>query len=125
MTPTDGEQSYGMSRAGDPLELNGSTPPDGSLPSKLPSPRVGQILLDAGIAFGGWIGVLALSNITEELKRSTGRSLVMAIVTALATLAIMERRSLYAGRPATLTEQQFAGWQALQQMIARQSGASL
>jgi len=32
---------------------------------------------------------------------------------------------LSTGRTATLTEQQFAGWQALQQMIARQSGASV
>lgn len=32
---------------------------------------------------------------------------------------------LSTGRPATLTEQQFAGWRALQQMIARQSGASV
>ena len=66
----------------------------------MPSPRVGQVLLDAVVVFGGWASVLVLSNITEEFKRSDGRGLVMTTVTALTTLAIMERRGLYAGRPA-------------------------
>ncbi|MDH3681311.1 MAG: sugar transferase [Acidimicrobiia bacterium] len=57
-------------------------------------------MLDVAVVFGGWTAVLVVSNITEEFKRSNERSLVMVAVAALTTLAIMERRGLYAGRPA-------------------------
>ena len=68
--------------------------------SRSPNPHLSQMLLDAIVVTAGWGTALVLTNITIEFDRSTGRSVVMTIVAALVTLAIMERRGLYAGRPA-------------------------
>lgn len=65
-----------------------------------PSPHVSQLLLDSAVMLFGWSAVLVVSGITEDFKRSDGRSLVMTLVAVVTTLAIMERRGLYAGRPA-------------------------
>jgi exopolysaccharide biosynthesis polyprenyl glycosylphosphotransferase len=62
-------------------------------------PHLTQIAVDATVITLGWGGTLVLSNITEEFKRSTERSLVMTAVAAVTTLAVMDRRGLYAGRP--------------------------
>ncbi len=68
--------------------------------SRSPSPHLSQLLLDAVVMTVGWGTALVLTNITIELDRSTGRSLAMTAIAAITTLAIMERRGLYAGRPA-------------------------
>ncbi|MEL7156177.1 MAG: sugar transferase [Actinomycetota bacterium] len=58
-----------------------------------------QLLLDAVVVTSGWGTALVLTNITLEFERSTERSLVVTLIATLTTLAIMERRGLYAGRP--------------------------
>ncbi|MEM8924728.1 MAG: sugar transferase [Actinomycetota bacterium] len=58
------------------------------------------MLLDAVVITSGWGTALVLTNITIEVDRSTPRSVVMTIIAAITTLALMERRGLYAGRPA-------------------------
>ena len=70
-----------------------------SLLTRSPSPRISQFLVDAVVITAGWGTAIVLTNITEEFKRSTGRSLVMTVVATVTTLAILERRGLYAGRP--------------------------
>ncbi|MCP3988516.1 MAG: sugar transferase [Actinomycetia bacterium] len=55
--------------------------------------------MDAAVVSAGWTTALVLTNITEEFKRSTNRSTAMAAVAIATTLAVMERRGLYAGRP--------------------------
>jgi exopolysaccharide biosynthesis polyprenyl glycosylphosphotransferase len=58
-----------------------------------------QLALDVAVLAMSWASVLAVSNITEEFKRSTARSLIMTTVAVITTLAVMERRGLYR-RPA-------------------------
>ncbi|MFV0258740.1 MAG: exopolysaccharide biosynthesis polyprenyl glycosylphosphotransferase [Acidimicrobiales bacterium] len=59
-----------------------------------------QLVVDAVMITAGWGVVLTLSNITIEARRSTERSLVMTAIVALITLVVLDRRDLYAGRPA-------------------------
>lgn len=65
-----------------------------------PSPLTTQLLADTAVVTLGWTAVLIFSNITETFKRSDGLSLVLIATGTVVTLAIMERRGLYAGRPA-------------------------
>lgn len=67
--------------------------------SRRPNPHLAQLLLDAAITFSGWGMALALTEITLTSERPIGRSLIMSLVATATTLAIMERRGLYAGRP--------------------------
>ena len=62
--------------------------------------RHSQLISDIAVVFGGWAVVLVATNITEQIRRSDGRSLVMTAVVALVTIAVLHRRGLYAGTPA-------------------------
>ena len=59
-----------------------------------------QVVLDVTIVVSCWLGVLVASNITEQVRRSDFRSLVMAAFVSAVTLMVMRRRGLYAGQPA-------------------------
>ncbi len=59
-----------------------------------------QFLLDVIVVLGVWTAVLVFSGITADFKRSDGQSFVMAVVATVVMLVIMQRRGLYAGRPA-------------------------
>ena len=67
--------------------------------TRLPNPRLTQFLVDAVVVTFGWSVALVISNITPVVTRSTPRGALMALIGVVATLAIMERRGLYAGRP--------------------------
>lgn len=67
--------------------------------SRTPNPYLAQLLIDAIVVTAGWGTALVITDITLTLERSNGRSLVMTMIAAVTTLAIMERRGLYAGRP--------------------------
>ncbi len=60
----------------------------------------GQLLVDVAIVFGLWAVILVATNITDQLRRSDARSLVMTAVATIATIAVTHRRGLYAGQPA-------------------------
>lgn len=59
-----------------------------------------QLIADLTVVFGGWAAVLVASNITEQVKRSDSRSLVMTAVALGVTIVVMERRGLYGKQPA-------------------------
>ena len=67
---------------------------------RTPSPNLSQLALDFTVVAAGWTSVLVLSGITQAVARSAQRGLFMTAVAVLTTVAIMERRGLYAGRPA-------------------------
>ena len=59
-----------------------------------------QVSLDVVVIVACWLGILVVSNITDQVGRSDGRSMVMAAVASAVTLLVMQRRGLYAGQPA-------------------------
>lgn len=67
--------------------------------TRLPIHRHGQFLVDVSVVSGVWIAVLVATNITDQVRRSDARSLAMAAVVSVATLAVLHRRGLYAGQP--------------------------
>ena len=68
--------------------------------SRISNPHLVQIVVDVLVIGLGWSTGLIFANITEEFKRSDQRSLVMMVVATIVTLLVLERRGLYAGRPA-------------------------
>ncbi|MGF1597365.1 MAG: sugar transferase [Acidimicrobiales bacterium] len=68
--------------------------------TRTPSPHLSQLALDLVLITVGWTGTLIAAGITDEFKRSDARSIVMTMIAVMTTLVLMERRGLYAGRPA-------------------------
>ncbi|MEM7339175.1 MAG: sugar transferase [Actinomycetota bacterium] len=61
------------------------------------------------VVVASWFTVLVATTITEELKRSDERSMVMAAVAAGVTLITMERQGLYARRPTLPRTEEISG----------------
>ncbi len=66
---------------------------------RLPPSSTIQQLLDLFVVSLGWLLALVVANITIQDVRSDQRSVALAVIATVMTLAIMQRRGLYEGRP--------------------------